>query len=899
MKQPRPLRHRRYGLAPRGSASERGFTIAELVVAITVLGIIMVPLSNTLLSTMQVNGQVTENVNASANRDLLSSMWTNDVGSVDAAGVSTNSSYACDTSPSRGGTLLVTFNSSELLANGTLSMRRSSYWATGSGKSTDLERRTCTGITPTTTTAATAGSYTVVADNIGETGQSLSDTIQAYGTGAYVPGKWCIETRCGMVLPFTYGSETIVYAQRRVFGAGVPMQAGRLYSSSKSSNATTGVAYDLYNVSGAKVGTEQVLADQELSLAPGLDPGMGVKFAVQQVTTGKWLQQVTGTDNGSATGRGFADLASGAPRPYVKGNFEAGQWKLEGFSMGASGVVNAGGEYKIYTTLEETPGQAKTYGGVDGFPLYVDWRPTETVFVKKAPATTVCDTSVGDGLTPATPACSLSIGLDVAQASGRPTVLVSSISGTYELISLSGSTVAPNRSVYGGLNANWIRLAPSVSNGRSRVIPTIGAAPGVAMVVDARVGLRLRQFDLDSGAAPASSTVGTSTYGIRIVNGASVTIEQSTVLAQAARSGASASSSAPAAGATGCTGGGGGNGSFTGRGGSGGSGCGSGRRGSGGGGGGNDGCGSGGSGSSGGTGLSAGGSGGSGANCFLACIDSFWGNQAGRGGNTTSSTSGTGGSAGAGAPAAPGSIGQTWSVQNGTSGGAGVDGAGGGGGGGGGGACASAGGGGGGGGGGAAGTAGTGFGYGGGGSFGVYAHGSTVTVQNSTITASAGGAGGNGQPGGNGGPGGTGGQGGSKECCEAGGGGGGGGGSGGGGGGGGGGGAGGPSFSVFVAGSGSLTQVGTNTLVAATAASGGTGGAAGSGGGLGFGGGVPINAANFVEGWFGRSGSCGLLNARDCATTGQNGRFGADGAPGGNGATGLRGRTYVNGTITT
>lgn len=187
---------------------------------------------------------------------------------------------------------------------------------------------------------------------------------------------------------------------------------------------------------------------------------------------------------------------------------------------------------------------------------------------------------------------------------------------------------------------------------------------------------------------------------------------------------------------------------------------------------------------------------------------------------------GSGGGAGDAAPAGA----AYWLTASGTSGAKGSDGHGGGGGGGGGAACDTCpGAGGGGGGGGGQGGGGGGGGQGGGGSFGIFLVNSAgAMVQNSSVTASDGGAGGAGGGGAYGGVGGAGGPAQSGNCgCDGGGGGAGGRGGTGGRGGDGGGGAGGPSIAIFGL---------TAAAAPGTTATAGSGGSAGAGGyGSGFG----------------------------------------------------------------
>ena len=374
------------------------------------------------------------------------------------------------------------------------------------------------------------------------------------------------------------------------------------------------------------------------------------------------------------------------------------------------------------------------------------------------------------------------------------------------------------------------------------------SATGV--LVDGVANLKISDTQVSSG---SPSGAGSSAYGLRAVNGSSVTVVGGSISAADGLAGADGGP-APAAGAAGCNGGNGSNAGGPSSPGSGGSGCGSGRSASGSGGRGGSYSGSGQSGAGGGAGA-AGGNGGCGS--FFGCGTDAGGGAAG--------SNGSGGTGGAGGDDAVGG-GTEYAGQAGAAGSNGSNGAGGGGGGGGKSASASGGGGGAGGAGGAGGSGGAQGGQAGGGSFAVYAHDSSVELNGVATSAGSGGVGGAGQAGGKGGAGGNGGNGGDKSCCEAGGGGGGGAGGGGGGGGGAGGGAGGPSIAVLNTGTGTLT-IGAGSQTAAVASSPGAGGAPGASGSAGTG---------------GNPGDCALIGG--CGPSGGGspgaGSAGSAGAPG-------------------
>jgi hypothetical protein len=381
--------------------------------------------------------------------------------------------------------------------------------------------------------------------------------------------------------------------------------------------------------------------------------------------------------------------------------------------------------------------------------------------------------------------------------------------------------VATGVGVYGGYNpaSSWSRSAANTT--AVNVTVTVPGPHTEAVFASAATGVVLQLLSLSAKDGPVIYEGDRSVYGIRAVNGSSLTLQGVTIDAGAGTAGlpgtdggiGGSGSGAPGTngspGCNGCSGGGGGGpggiGSYAG--------------GAGGTGGYNTASGNAGAAGSG-PGPGASGPAGPGGS---VCLTSPGGNggTGGKGADGADGTAGLGGSGGQ--PAA-----NEWTSAAGLPGGDGHPGSGGGGGGGGGGGPSGlfcnadrGGGGGGGGSGGGGGFAGSG-GAGGGGSFAIFLLNSSVTITGSTLTSHTGGAGGKGGNGAFGGAWGEGGGGG-VGMDDSGSGGPGGHGGGGGRGGGGGGGAGGPSIGIYKGGTSTATVTGGSITV-------GSGGAGGLGG---------------------------------------------------------------------
>lgn len=600
---------------------------------------------------------------------------------------------------------------------------------------------------------------------------------------------------------------------------------------------------------------------------PGPDatggPAVGLADTQAPLTKILWPRQRGNVDGSAATTfEGDAGFANGDV-PAVQVNvYACNNCVNPAFLVESLAATVTGGSWTATSSAPLAPGVYTVQA------LQSDWKPNtadvrHTFEVRNAvfasPYGNGSDANPGTAKAPKqTPAAAVA----TAIAEGRPQVVLGH--GTFNVTTLSLTATPPGGlSILGAFDqaAGWTRPGTAGTSGNPEPVNTTVAGGTTAVLVNGTITVTLNGLTVRSADA---TTPGASSYGVRVINGANVTISRAAVVAGKGAAAPAYSGPAGPNGVAGCNGANSPNSTSNGTP-----------------------CTPPSGGTAGGFGGAGGGFGGSGS-------------PGGAGGNTTGGTGGPGGvagdtgvlciGAGIGGPGGAGGVGNTgagsaptantpdpastvtWVGRTGGTGGNGFAGAGGGGGGGA--SCGvlfgTPGGRGGGGGGGGTGGGGGLGGASGGGSFAVFAYNATVTVQNTTLTAADGGAGGSGGPGGNGGSGGNGGNGGSNR------GGAGAGGSGGTGGTGGGGGAGGPSIALYHAGTGSASFSGTTFNRASVAATGGPGGPGGGGGSGG--------AAGFASAGSGPAGNAG--------TTGQTG------ATGSTGSAGLLCKRYIGGSCT-
>jgi prepilin-type N-terminal cleavage/methylation domain-containing protein len=175
----RPSARRRPGTLPR--RGERGFTLAEIVISLAVLGIIMGPLAMSFISGLRTTKEAERLLGESQSAQQIASLWTRDVQNVEPGGV--NSQLACpSTNPSDPPIpeeFLVNFSwGTAASASGPES---ATWTVVGSGTNARIERRSCAAGEPVATQ--------IVADSFGLSNEDPSTVVR--GPVPSQPRQFC------------------------------------------------------------------------------------------------------------------------------------------------------------------------------------------------------------------------------------------------------------------------------------------------------------------------------------------------------------------------------------------------------------------------------------------------------------------------------------------------------------------------------------------------------------------------------------------------------------------------------------------------------------------------------------------------------------------------------------
>lgn len=137
----------------RDLRDQSGFTLVELIVGITILGIIMVPLTTLVITYLLNSASIAAQLNESKDQQVSAAYWQQDVASIgkrDGTGGALNSINA-DSACGSAGTALVTFSWTKFALDGTSSIVRVTYFSANGGQS--LVRAACDGAVTQSTLA--------------------------------------------------------------------------------------------------------------------------------------------------------------------------------------------------------------------------------------------------------------------------------------------------------------------------------------------------------------------------------------------------------------------------------------------------------------------------------------------------------------------------------------------------------------------------------------------------------------------------------------------------------------------------------------------------------------------------------------------------------------------------
>jgi prepilin-type N-terminal cleavage/methylation domain-containing protein len=121
---------------------DAGFTLVELLLAVTILGIIAVPLTGAFLLLLKTNGAIGDRVSAAHDELMLAGYWPQDVQST--TSISTTDTTTC-AAVAGGATLVARLRWTDLDASNVTVTRAVSYWSVPATASSDaqLVRETC------------------------------------------------------------------------------------------------------------------------------------------------------------------------------------------------------------------------------------------------------------------------------------------------------------------------------------------------------------------------------------------------------------------------------------------------------------------------------------------------------------------------------------------------------------------------------------------------------------------------------------------------------------------------------------------------------------------------------------------------------------------------------------
>lgn len=118
------------------SGRDEGFTLLELLMSVTILAVIMVPLSGAVILLLKTNGTTTNRIAAAHDEFMLSSYWPTDVQS--ATTVSTTDTTSCPATVA-GSSLVARLRSTDTDASNVVVTKVMAYYSVPAGASSDAQ----------------------------------------------------------------------------------------------------------------------------------------------------------------------------------------------------------------------------------------------------------------------------------------------------------------------------------------------------------------------------------------------------------------------------------------------------------------------------------------------------------------------------------------------------------------------------------------------------------------------------------------------------------------------------------------------------------------------------------------------------------------------------------------